>query len=61
VRRFWVATVSLAADRAAFGKALGSPCVTNVWIPDGFKDPPSTQDGPVCSSNGRWTKIFAES
>ena len=28
------------------GKALGSPCVTNVWIPDGLKDTPADRVGP---------------
>ena len=27
------------------GKALGSPCVTNVWVPDGFKDTPADRMG----------------
>jgi L-rhamnose isomerase len=39
VRRFWIehgrACRRIAAE---FGRELGSPCVTNVWIPDGFKD-----------------------
>jgi L-rhamnose isomerase len=41
IRRFWV-DHGIACRRigAAFGKALGSPCVTNVWIPDGYKDTP---------------------
>lgn len=28
------------------GEALGSPCVTNVWIPDGLKDLPADRLGP---------------
>ena len=28
------------------GKALGSPTVTNVWIPDGMKDTPADRRGP---------------
>ena len=31
---------------AAIGKALGTPCVTNVWIPDGMKDTPADRRGP---------------
>jgi hypothetical protein len=31
---------------AAMGKALGSPTVTNVWIPDGMKDTPADRRGP---------------
>ena len=28
------------------GRALGTPCVTNVWIPDGFKDTPADRQAP---------------
>ena len=28
------------------GKALGSPTVTNVWIPDGYKDTPADRKAP---------------
>jgi L-rhamnose isomerase len=28
------------------GRALGTPCVTNVWIPDGFKDMPVDRRAP---------------
>jgi len=28
------------------GRALGSPCVTNFWIPDGMKDTPVDRNGP---------------
>lgn len=31
---------------AAIGKALGTPCVTNLWIPDGMKDTPVDRVGP---------------
>lgn len=41
VRKFWIDHCQ-ACRRigAAIGRALGSPCVTNVWIPDGYKDTP---------------------
>ena len=47
IRSFWVRH-GIACRRigAAIGKALGSPCVTNVWIPDGFKDTPTDRKGP---------------
>jgi L-rhamnose isomerase len=28
------------------GQALGKPCVTNVWIPDGYKDTPADRQAP---------------
>jgi L-rhamnose isomerase len=47
VRRFWI-DHGIACRRigAAMGKALGTPCVTNVWIPDGYKDLPIDRKGP---------------
>jgi L-rhamnose isomerase len=39
IRRFWVAHgIACRKIGEAMGQALGSPCVTNVWIPDGYKD-----------------------
>ena len=39
VRRFWI-DHGIACRRVgrAMGEALGTPCVTNVWILDGYKD-----------------------
>ena len=47
VRRFWI-DHGIVCRRigAAIGKALASPCVTNVWIPDGCKDTPVDRKGP---------------
>jgi L-rhamnose isomerase len=47
VRGFWVEH-GIACRRIgkAIGAALGSPCVTNVWIPDGSKDTPADRRGP---------------
>ena len=41
IRRFWV-DHAIAGRRIGeyMGRQLGSPCVTNLWIPDGFKDAP---------------------
>lgn len=47
IRAFWVRHA--AASRrigAAMGQALGTPCVTNLWIPDGMKDSPADRQGP---------------
>jgi len=47
VRRFWIEHCRRArAIGAAMGRALGSPCVTNVWVPDGFKDTPADRRSP---------------
>ncbi len=47
IRKFWVEH-GIACRRigAYMGKELGSPCVTNTWIPDGYKDIPVDRKGP---------------
>ena len=47
IRRFWVRHgICCRKIGEAFGKAQGSPCVTNVWIPDGYKDIPADRKTP---------------
>ncbi len=47
IRRFWIEHgIACRKIGGAFGKALGTPCVTNVWIPDGYKDTPVDRKGP---------------
>lgn len=42
IRQFWIEHCQRSREIGAeFGKQLGSPCVTNVWIPDGLKDLPA--------------------
>ena len=47
IRQFWIEH-GIAARRigAAMGAALGKPCVTNFWVPDGFKDTPVDRVSP---------------
>ena len=47
IRSYWIRHAA-ACRRigAAMGQALGTPCVTNVWIPDGMKDTPVDRAGP---------------
>ena len=45
---------------AAFGRELGSPCVTNVWIPDGSKDTPVDRRGPRERLAHALDEVFAE-
>jgi L-rhamnose isomerase len=61
IRRFWVEH-GIACRRigAAFGQALGSPCVTNVWIPDGFKDTPADRKSPRERLGRSLDELFAE-
>ncbi|MFM8360528.1 MAG: L-rhamnose isomerase, partial [Verrucomicrobiota bacterium] len=47
VRRFWIEHVRRSREIAeALGRAQGSPCVHNIWVPDGFKDTPADRWGP---------------
>lgn len=41
IREFWIEHGKQSRDIAArIGAALGSPCVNNIWVPDGYKDTP---------------------
>jgi L-rhamnose isomerase len=47
IRAFWIDHgIACRKIGAAMGKALGTPCVTNLWIPDGMKDTPVDRVGP---------------
>lgn len=47
IRQFWIEHCQASREiGAAMGKALGTPTVTNVWIPDGMKDTPADRCGP---------------
>lgn len=47
IRHFWIEHCRRSREiGAAMGKALGTPCVTNVWVPDGFKDTPADRQAP---------------
>ena len=47
IRQFWVEHC-IASRRIGeyFGKELGTPAVTNIWIPDGYKDTPADRQTP---------------
>jgi len=47
IRKFWVEHgIACRKIGAAMGKELGTPCVTNMWIPDGYKDIPADRKAP---------------
>lgn len=47
IRQFWIEhCIRSRKIGAAMGKALGKACVTNVWIPDGYKDTPADRVAP---------------
>ncbi len=47
IRTFWIEHGIRCREIAAeFGKALGTPALTNLWIPDGMKDTPADRKAP---------------
>jgi L-rhamnose isomerase len=61
VRRFWVEHgIACRHIGAYFGRELGSPCITNVWIPDGFKDTPADRKSPRERLVRSLDEMFAE-
>jgi L-rhamnose isomerase len=61
VRRFWVDHgIACRKIGATFGRELGSPCVTNVWIPDGYKDTPVDRKTPRAILRRSLDEMFAE-
>lgn len=60
VRRFWIEHCRRCREiAAAFGEALGSPCINNIWIPDGMKDAPVDRLGPRRRLEQSLDDIFA--
>ncbi len=61
IRQFWIEHgIACRKIGAQFGRSLGSPCVTNVWIPDGFKDTPADRKTPREILKQSLDAIFAE-
>jgi L-rhamnose isomerase len=54
VRTFWIEhCIASRKIGEYFGKELGTPAVTNIWIPDGYKDSPADRRAPrerLCNS-----------
>ncbi len=47
IRKFWIEHgIRCREIGAAIGKALGTPCLTNLWIPDGSKEAPVDRKTP---------------
>ena len=60
VRGFWVEHgIACRKIGEAIGRALGTPCVTNVWIPDGYKDVTVDRKGPRELLKQSLDEIFA--
>lgn len=60
VRRFWIDHVRACRSISAFiGRELGSPCLHNLWIPDGAKEVPTDRTGPRVRLRDALDEIFA--
>jgi len=61
IRQFWIEHgIACRKIGAAIGKALGKTCVTNFWIPDGYKDTPADRRGPRERLTEALDAIFAK-
>ena len=61
IRTFWIEH-GIACRRISeeIGRQLRSPCVTNFWIPDGYKDTPFDRLGPRERLRDSLDRIFAQ-
>jgi L-rhamnose isomerase len=61
IRQFWIDHgIACRKIGAAMGAALGTPCVTNVWIPDGMKDLPVDRQAPRERLTAALDALFVE-
>lgn len=60
IRQFWI-DHCIASRKIGeyFGRELGTPCLTNIWIPDGYKDIPSDRLTPRKRLKEALDEIFA--
>ena len=60
VRKFWIKHVKECRKIAAeIGKEQGSPCLNNLWIPDGLKDVPGNRLTPRMRLKASLDEIYA--
>jgi len=61
IRAFWIDhCIACRKIGAAMGQALGTPAVTNIWIPDGYKDLPVDREKPRVWLRDALDAVFAE-
>jgi L-rhamnose isomerase len=61
IRRFWIEhCIACRKIGAYFGRELDTPCVTNIWVPDGFKDTPVDRKTPRLLLKESLDAILAE-
>ncbi len=61
IRRFWIEhCIACRKIGEYFGSELVTPCVTNIWIPDGIKDTPADRKTPRLLLKQSLDTIFAD-
>ncbi|MGA9348515.1 MAG: L-rhamnose isomerase [Anaerolineae bacterium] len=61
IRKFWIEhCIACRKIGEHIGRELGTPCVTNIWVPDGFKDIPVDHKTPRMLLKDSLDKILAE-
>ena len=61
IRQFWIQhCIACREIGGFFGRELGTPAVTNIWIPDGFKDTPTDRSMPRQLLKDALDQIFAK-
>jgi L-rhamnose isomerase len=61
IRDFWVEHCVRSREiSAVMGRELGSPCVMNVWVPDGYKDTPVDRVSPRRRLEDSLDRVFSK-
>jgi len=61
IRQFWIEhCIASRQIGAHFGRALGTPAITNIWIPDGYKDTPVDRQAPRARLLAALDAVLAE-
>jgi L-rhamnose isomerase len=61
IRKFWIEhCIACRKIGEHFGRALRTPCVTDIWIPDGFKDTPVDRKTPRMLLSDSLDEILAD-
>lgn len=60
IRRFWIDHCKAIRKIGAYiGEKLGTPCLCNIWIPDGYKETPADRTGPRMRLKNALDEIYS--
>lgn len=61
IRKFWIDHGMACREIAkVMGQRIGSPCMNNIWVPDGYKDTPADRHSPRQRLTESLDHIFAK-